>query len=1174
MSGADRDAGDEAFARLAIAKGYLSLEQVEEGRRIQARMGRLGMAKSLSEVAVYREFVTDLEVKAIRRYRKFLVQSHRDRALAERAVEAGALPHAAAEKGFRLQRDHFARTGKALELLEFLVASSDLDDDTAARIRDLPVDVPPIDAEAFDDLPTIESAPPAETRVVPRAAPLEVPPIGEAPVEEPPPVRRDGAASPAAAVPAGTGERRRRETPGVEAIRSDDPLPARAPEPARLADAGERRRRVLTALFTIAVLGAMTLVGFLVIAARSAIVDSAWREAERSFQAEAYDEAGPLYEAFLREHPTDSRGARARSRLQEIEISRGDVAAREGDPEGAIRIYESAIEIDRDGERALEARGRLATLRQEIARSEAAARVADLARSTRQMALEKGKRPALDFLRRIERTGFPADLLDPLDALERELEEAARSEILASFVWAPAGGPEPDYDGPALDRTTSPGGEVVALPLLDPLPGTPLAGARGVVLAQAKGLLHALDAADGRIRWTLSPGLGRRFPPARFDAPEPGVLVVSGMRNTIARIALETGAVRWERVVPDPVSTGATIHDGKVYAGTLDGRVHAFDLADGRRLGAWQLGAEVLAAPAVEPETGLLYAPAADAHVYAFRLADRSFAGRFEVPHLAPLSPVPFPPWVAVFAVAPGESRVVYARALEKDGEWTFSTDDTFSFEGKIESEPEAAPARLLVATDRGEIGILETSAASGEDGEVYSLTQAGAWLRSDDEGPLFTAWTGTDSFVVAGRVARRYGVARGGEAPFERLPLEGTSPPEASEVLAGRQVEAPRLAGDGLVLTLAPGDGDWVRVVCLDLATLRIAWWRDLGAAAAQGVVATDDGHLLVRTSQGSVHAITPQGESRPHHSIVHREARNWRDVPWFACDAAAGGTVYLEEWPSGTWRRRGGDAGPPPAGALLAVDVVTGWVRETWRPDARLTSHLAGPPAPSGDSLYVATRDGHLLSLDRSTGRETALPFLDEGGFTTGPAAAGDVLCAGTPPGLVRVEVRQGASAGPYLAQAWRAPSEAVLGGPALDGETVWTGAQDRLLRALALSDGRELARLEFPSPVRLAPVLGPGRVYAAAEDGTIAAIDRATRAEVWRRRLPARPGGEPTVDGDRLVLGDRSGVVHVLAAATGEPIRTWTLPAPVTGRIARLGGHYYAPAEDGYVYRIDAP
>ncbi|HXE57267.1 MAG TPA: PQQ-binding-like beta-propeller repeat protein [Gemmatimonadales bacterium] len=71
-----------------------------------------------------------------------------------------------------------------------------------------------------------------------------------------------------------------------------------------------------------------------------------------------------------------------------------------------------------------------------------------------------------------------------------------------------------------------------------------------------------------------------------------GVVYTGGYDRRVVAVSLETGAVRWTRRLPGPISAGLIRHGGALYVGTdrPDDKVYALDAATGQRLWRRQVG--------------------------------------------------------------------------------------------------------------------------------------------------------------------------------------------------------------------------------------------------------------------------------------------------------------------------------------------------------------------------------------------------------------------------------------------------------------------------------------------------------------------------------------------------------------------------------------------------------
>jgi outer membrane protein assembly factor BamB len=111
-----------------------------------------------------------------------------------------------------------------------------------------------------------------------------------------------------------------------------------------------------------------------------------------------------------------------------------------------------------------------------------------------------------------------------------------------------------------------------------------------VAFTSADGHLFALDAASGRLRWRLATGPTIPFPwgyesgdlwtssPTFAD----GLLLVGAGDGVLYAVDARTGRVRWRMQTEGRIRSSPAVADGVVYVGSADGRFYAADLRTGR----------------------------------------------------------------------------------------------------------------------------------------------------------------------------------------------------------------------------------------------------------------------------------------------------------------------------------------------------------------------------------------------------------------------------------------------------------------------------------------------------------------------------------------------------------------------------------------------------------------
>ena len=106
-----------------------------------------------------------------------------------------------------------------------------------------------------------------------------------------------------------------------------------------------------------------------------------------------------------------------------------------------------------------------------------------------------------------------------------------------------------------------------------------------------------------------------------------------------------------------------------------------------------------------------------------------------------------------------------------------------------------------------------------------------------------------------------------------------------------------------------------------------------------------------------------------------------------------------------------------------------------------------------------------------------------------------------------------------------------------------------------------------------VRQGPVVADGRVYAAAVEGGVRALDLQTGKQVWRYESKLRLSGGPGVGDGLVVVGGLDGEVIALDAATGVEKWQAKVPAEVIAAPAVGLGSVFVRSDDGHVTAFDA-
>lgn len=151
----------------------------------------------------------------------------------------------------------------------------------------------------------------------------------------------------------------------------------------------------------------------------------------------------------------------------------------------------------------------------------------------------------------------------------------------------------------------------------------------GIVLAQARGVLYALDGARGDVRWVRRVGVDTAVLPLRVPASQwmPEVaLVLSSDRRSVAAVEAATGQLLWQHTLQEVCLGQPVLVDRHLLVPTLNGNVEEIEITGGGFQGFYALGQPLLLGGVRQPGTTLVIFPADSYAVYVLDVAQRTCA--------------------------------------------------------------------------------------------------------------------------------------------------------------------------------------------------------------------------------------------------------------------------------------------------------------------------------------------------------------------------------------------------------------------------------------------------------------------------------------------------------------------------------------------------------------------
>jgi outer membrane protein assembly factor BamB len=229
---------------------------------------------------------------------------------------------------------------------------------------------------------------------------------------------------------------------------------------------------------------------------------------------------------------------------------------------------------------------------------------------------------------------------------------------------------------------------------------------------------------------------------------------------------------------------------------------------------------------------------------------------------------------------------------------------------------------------------------------------------------------------------------------------------------------------------------------------------------------------------------------------------------------------------------------------GRALALDAASG--AQKW--SAQLSSEILSPPTGGTGVVVAHTIDGKVFGLDAASGQkqwiyERSVPSLSLRG-TAPPLVYEDVVLTGFASGkIVANELRSGRVRWELTVGEARGRSEIerlvdVDAKPRVVDGTMYVGAYQGNVLAVSVDSGRTQWSRQMSTLGEIG--VDASNVYVTEAGGKIVAMERASGNDVWTQdALHGRDLSGPVVVGDKLVVVDHDGYLHVLAADSGRLI-----------------------------------
>ncbi len=359
-----------------------------------------------------------------------------------------------------------------------------------------------------------------------------------------------------------------------------------------------------------------------------------------------------------------------------------------------------------------------------------------------------------------------------------------------------------------------------------------------------------------------------------------------------------------------------------------------------------------------------------------------------------------------------------------------------------------------------------------------------------------------------------------------------------------------------------------------------------------------------------------------------IKRRQRWVRKVPLAGAAAVVVlGIVALSAWErkpqlgAVAWAHGDGSRGLPRLG-LGAGHLVVAWERgaitahspatgmSMWDDPFQRSREFVAPPAVGEDCVVFGAMDGFVKCLELDTG-EVRWGYDAAGLVRSTPLIADGRVYVGSDDGHVTALPLDDGDWDWVYPGPGRAGLGPILGGPAVEGDTLVCGASDRTIFGLDIATGEERWRRRIETAVMARATTQDGYAYFAGETGLAVCVKVDSGETVWSRRVPGlirfpilpsglaayvatstgiiekldaktgevkwrlELGGRPTtsmVAGPSSVyIGTSDGVVRALDVGTGKTTWRWRPGSKPMGDLLLGGGKLYCAAESGRVFAV---
>lgn len=395
-------------------------------------------------------------------------------------------------------------------------------------------------------------------------------------------------------------------------------------------------------------------------------------------------------------------------------------------------------------------------------------------------------------------------------------------------------------------------------PRLDRGPRVPVRGTPTTFFALARGVMYALDEADGRVLWAMRTGVDSHIPASRIPeseaSPELAVIAtVDGQQAGLHARHFRNGVSHWYQPLPSACLSQPVLIGAELYVPLCDaeGTVLEIVAITGEIKGKIQLGRPIGGPLSSRPGTSQLFIPAESGSVYAFDVDRRGVNGEHLNPALigvivtghAPGGLLSAPFFANPEPENPGKRSLFVSVSTGLSSMMLRACPFTDGETGTVESVPDVNeisipgwsrfPAycdgeKIAIVTDQHDLMLVGIGLGGNQDVQLFSLpggSSQTSTTRSNSSAQLVWA-DEVNYWVLSDKQLRQF---RSGFTGRDGVRLNQVN----KGLVLGEPVHAAQMNARKDMMVLFTHEGSNHFATAVDTVTGQMLWQRELGMLA-----------------------------------------------------------------------------------------------------------------------------------------------------------------------------------------------------------------------------------------------------------------------------------------------------------------------------------------------------